>query len=412
MVNSQIRIQMFDGDLSVADKRTALRPVQPNERILALDVLRGFAMLGVLLAYALWSLGSPPGRTYSQADRIVDWVATVLIDSKAYTTLAILFGLGFSIQLARASDRGLSVVPFYLRRLLALIGIGLVHALLLRNGDILVPYATIGFILPLLRKASNRALLICGLIGLFFPDISYIVWGMSGIPFPRRPNTEGMSHISSNLVWVRYWYSTAITLWPASIPMFLFGMYLGRRRFFENPHEHRRLLWGVLIGGLILGVAGGAGIEFMIRAWAKSRPPVWMFFLATLLKNVHAWGFAAFYSSSLVLLLQRQRWQRFLAPLSAVGRMALTNYLLQSILLVPLCMAFSLFDRVTPVMGLLLAIAVAMIQVPLSNWWLTRFRFGPAEWLWRSITYGQAQKMRDEKYVSNQFAARIVGERV
>jgi len=296
--------------------------------------------------------------------------------------------------------------------LLALIAIGLVHALLLRNGDILVPYATIGFLLPLLRKASNRPLLVCGLIGLFFPEIVRIVWGMSGIPFPRRPNTEGMSHLSSNFVWVRYWYSIAIALWPASIPMFLFGMYLGRRRFFENLSAHRRLLWGVLIGGLILGVAGDAGIEFMIRAWAKSRPPVWMLSLATLLKSLHAWGFAAFYSSTLLLLLQRESWQRFLAPLGAVGRMALTNYLLQSMLLVPLCIAIELFDLGTPVMGLLLDIAVAMIQVPLSNWWLSRFRFGPAEWLWRSMTYGQAQKMRDERSVSSQFPARVAGESV
>ena len=412
MVNSQIRIQMFDGDLSIEDKRASLRPVEPGERILALDILRGFAMLGVLLAYALWCLGNPPEQTYSQADRIVDWAAIVLIDTKAYTTLAILFGIGFSIQLARASDRGVSVVPFYLRRLLALIAIGLVHALLLRNGDILVPYATMGFLLPFLRKASNRALLVCGLMGLFFPEIVHIVWRMSGIPFPRRPNTEGMSHLSSNFVWVRYWYSTAITLWPASIPMFLFGMYLGRRRFFENLSAHRRLLFGVLIGGLILGVSGFAGIEFLIRAWAKSRPPVWMFFLPMLLKSLHAWGFAAFYSSSLLLLLQRESWQRFFAPLGAVGRMALTNYLLQSMFLVPLCIAFELFDRVTPVMALLLAIAVAMIQLPFSNWWLSRFRFGPAEWLWRSMTYGQVQKMRDERSVSKQFAARVAGTSV
>jgi len=184
-------------------------------------------------------------------------------------------------------------------------------------------------------------------------------------------------------------------------------MYLGRRRFFEDLRPHRRLLFGALIGGLILGVAGDAGIEFLIRAWAKSRPPIWMFFLPTLLKSLHAWGFAAFYSSSLLLLLQRQSWQRFLSPLGAVGRMALTNYLLQSMLLIPLCIAFDLFDRVTPVMGLLLAIAVSIIQVPLSSWWLTRFRFGPAEWLWRSMTYGRAQKMREERSVSNQFAASV-----
>ena len=89
--------------------------------------------------------------------------------------------------------------------------------------------------------------------------------------------------------------------------------------------------------------------------------------------------------------------------------MALTNYLLQSMLLIPLCIAFDLFDRVTPLMGLLLAIAVAIIQVPLSGWWLKRFRFGPAEWLWRSMAYGQTQKMHDEN-ISNQFTPQVARE--
>jgi len=412
MLTSQTQIQLLDGDLSIKDTRASLRPVQPGERIFALDVLRGFAMLGVLLAFAMWNLGSPPEQTYSQADRIIEWAATVFVDTKAYTTLAILFGLGFSIQFTRALDRGVNVVPTYLRRLLALIAIGIVHALLLRNGDILVPYATIGFLLLLLRNRSNGVLLVCGLIALFFPEIARIVWAMTGIPFPRRPETGGMSYLSSNFLWVRYWYSIAITYWPASLPMFLFGMYLGRRRFFENLSTHRKLLWVVLIGGLIVGVSALAGMSFLIRAWAKSRPPVWMFFIPTLLKSLHSWGLAAFYGSSLMLLLQRRSCQRFLAPLSAGGRMALTNYLLQSMLLIPLCIAFDLFDRVTPLMGLLFAGAVAIIQVPLSGWWLKRFRFGPAEWLWRSMTYGQIQKMRDERYISNQFMAREAGESV
>ncbi len=90
MRNPQIRIQLLDGDLSIKDMRASLRPVQPGERIFALDVLRGFAMLGVLLAFAIWNLGNPPEQTYSRVDRIIEWAATVFVDTKAYTTLAIL----------------------------------------------------------------------------------------------------------------------------------------------------------------------------------------------------------------------------------------------------------------------------------------------------------------------------------
>src|SRR5512144_308622 len=99
---------MLDRNLSKEKTATALAPVQPTERILALDVVRGCALFGVLLAYALWNLGSPPAETYSQVDRILDRGLTVLIDNKCYTLLATLFGLGFSMQLARAEARGTS----------------------------------------------------------------------------------------------------------------------------------------------------------------------------------------------------------------------------------------------------------------------------------------------------------------
>src|ERR1044071_8473829 len=141
---------MLDNNLSiqnlVPNAATPLRPVTASERILALDVLRGFALLGVLLAYTIWNLGNPPEETYGQTDRILNRVLTALVDTKAYTLFAFLFGLGFSIQLTRAVARGVSIVRVYYRRLLALLLIGLAHALLLRNGDLLVPYAVIVFI--------------------------------------------------------------------------------------------------------------------------------------------------------------------------------------------------------------------------------------------------------------------------
>jgi uncharacterized protein len=112
-------------------------------------------------------------------------VLTVLIDTKAYTLLAFLFGLGFSIQLTRAEACGLSLVPVYGRRLLALLLIGLAHALLLRNNDILVPYAMMGFLLLLFRNASSTTLAVGALGGLLYPYLARGVWGLTGIPFQR-----------------------------------------------------------------------------------------------------------------------------------------------------------------------------------------------------------------------------------
>jgi uncharacterized protein len=376
-------------------QRTAslLQPVQPNERIAALDVIRGFALFGVLLAYTLWNLGNPPENTYSQTDRVLNRVLTALVDTKAYTLLATLFGLGFSIQLCRAEARGMNNVPVYCRRLLALFLIGLTHALLLRNGDILVPYATMGFVLLPFRNASNRTLLIAALIGLLFPYLAQSVWLLSGIPYPQRPETEGMSYLAGNFAWVRYWYTTGITFWPASLPMFLFGLYLGRQRFLENTGAHRKGLWGVLITGLFTAGIALAGTEFLNRTGAKLQSNfVWI--VSGLIWSVQAWALAAFYAATLLLLMQKPDWQKLLAPIGTVGRMALTNYLLQATLIVPLCITFHLFDKVTPTIGLLLALGVWMLQVPASVWWLKRFQFGPAEWLWRRLTYGRAQPMR------------------
>jgi uncharacterized protein len=373
--------------------RSPLQPVAPDERIAALDIVRGFALGGVLLAYTLWNLGSPPASSYSNLDRLLDQVLTLLIDTKSYTLFAFLFGLGFSIQLTRAEARGVSLVPVYCRRLLALLLIGLAHALLLRNGDILVPYAVMGFLLLLFRNTSNMTLAIGALGGLLYPYLARGVWEWTGLPFPLRPETEGLSYLAENFAWVRYWYATALASWPASLPMFLCGLYVGRRRYFENLAAHRSGLRRILVAGLGLGVLAYAGRELLLL---NSAPSFVQRLTLGLLWSAHAWGLAACYAAALLLLAQRSSWQQRLAPVGAVGRMALTNYLLQAALIVPVCIGFGLFDRVTPRLGVLLALAVWSVQLPASVWWLRRFRFGPAEWVWRSLTYGRWQPLRKE----------------
>ena len=390
-MKAMMRLKKSFGDLSIQDAAPPLQPVQPGERIAALDVVRGFALFGVLLAYTLWNLGSPPEDTYSNADRILNWVLSALVDTKFYTLFAFLFGLGFSIQLARAEARGVSIVPVYCRRLLALLLIGLAHALLLRNGDILVPYAVMGFILLFFRNASNKVLAVGAIFGLVFPDLARSAWDITGMPFPQRPEAAGLSYLAENYAWVRYWYSTAIVTWPASLPMFLFGLYMGRRRCFENIAAHRKGLWWAFVLGLGISV-----LAYLSRELLLTNPMAFFgrSLALRLLWSVHAWGLAAFYASFLLLLLQRRPWQQWLAPLSAAGRMALTNYIMQAVIIIPVCIGFNLFDRVTPSIGVLLALAVWSVQVPVSAWWLRHFRFGPMEWIWRSLTYGRPQPIR------------------
>lgn len=378
------------------------RPVTPNERIDSLDVLRGIAILGVLVAYTVWNLGGPPPETYGTTDRVLSFVLGTFLNTKAYTLLAFLFGLGFSIQLSRAKERGADIVALYLRRLIALMLIGFFHALLLRNGDILVPYAAVGFVLLLFRNASNRVLVIGAIAGAALPFFARWVWEMSGAPFPTRPETVGMGHIASNLAWVKYWYATAITVWPEILPMFLCGLYVGRKRIMENLSAHRKKLRRVMIAGFIIGAVVYAGRLALISfvEWPSSQVhPISM--LLRFSWSVHAWGFAASYAGAILLLMQKRRIRQLAKPLAAVGRMSLTNYLSQAVIIVPICIAFDLYDKVTPSGGLLLALGVALFQIPMSVIWLRFFRFGPAEWLWRSITYKEFQRMVRDSAVSS-----------
>jgi uncharacterized protein len=352
------------------------------------------AILGVLVAYTVWNLGGPPLDTYSTAEKLLNFVLATLVDTKAYTLLAFLFGLGFAIQLARAKE---DIIPLFIRRLIALMAIGIIHSLLLRNGDILVPYATMGFVLLLFRNASGSVLLTGAFAFAALPFIARSLWELSGVPFPTRPETGGMSHIGANLAWAKYWYSTAITLWPEIVPMFLFGFYLGRKRVMENLSAHRRTLLRIMIAGLVGGVIVYIGRLVIIGSTESPASAVHP--LNILLRfswNVHAWGFAAFYAAGILLLMQGARMQVLSKPLAAVGKMSLTNYLLQSLIIVPVCIAFDLFDKVTPGFGLLLALGVALFQIPMNVLWLRRFRFGPAEWLCRSIAYKRFQPMRRE----------------
>ena len=373
---------------------TALEPVLPGERIVELDVVRGFALFGVLLAYTVWNLGGPPEDTYVAADHVVNRVMLLAVDSKAFSLFTFLFGLGFSIQLARAQARGTNVAPVFRRRLAVLLGIGLVHAVLLRNGDVLVPYAVLGLALLAARNASSRTLVLLAVASFLYPYLARAAWQAAGLPLVERPDTEGMGHLEGNFLWLRHWYANAVFNWPGMLPLFFFGLYFGRRPLRDSLGRPARELRRILLAALVITALAFAARQMLTAAWTGVPPGLAQRIALGFLWDVHAWSLAAAYAVSLVRLLRRPRGRRALAPLGAVGRMALTNYVLQAALIVPVCIAFGLFDRVTPTLGLLLGLAVWVIQVPASVWWLQRFRFGPLEWIWRSLTYGNAQPMR------------------
>jgi uncharacterized protein len=180
--------------------------------------------------------------------------------------------------------------------------------------------------------------------------------------------------------------------------MFLLGLYAGRRRIFENMHAHlpfiRKLLWWGLGVGLV-----GISVHLIVTRVLPDPPPLPYFAarVARLFRIVGLPAFSLFYASAIVLLVQRGTWKRLLAPLGAVGRMPLTNYLLHTLIHVGIfcgSVGLGLYAKISPAATVGVTLLMYASMILLSVWWMKRFRFGPAEWLWRTLTYGKLQPMR------------------
>lgn len=419
---------------SAAAPPTLLTPVSAHERIATLDILRGFALFGILLVNMEF-FGTPVYRVVtdvelwtSAIDRAAEIAIVFFAEGKFYSLFSFLFGLGFSIQMLRAESRGARIAPLYARRLAILLGIGIVHAFLLWMGDILITYALLGFLLLLFRKRSPRALLIWAAALLLIPvilngaivgllalgraqpevardiekqfaedDAHYRAQFDASMAAYRSPNYGDIfRQRAADVAWL---YSPEVLIFGREMPnilaMFLLGLYAGRRGIFHRTAEHLPFIQKVQRWGFILGFIGTAGYTLGTELSNPSQPSV-MSFLATAFFAFGGPALSLFYASTLTLLVQQSRWREQLAPLGAMGRMALTNYLLQSIICTTIFYGYGLgfFGRIGPAMGIALTIVIYGIQIPLSVWWLSQFKMGPAEWLWRTLTYGKPQPMR------------------
>jgi uncharacterized protein len=363
----------------------AVRPTSTSERIDALDAMRGMAILGVLLAYTMWSLGNTPEETWTGTDRAIAWGVGVFVDNKFLSMFAFLFGMGVTQQWRRWEDAGLNPVPYHLRRMGFLLGIGFLHATLLRNGDILMPYALLGLALLAFRKASNRTIAIA--IPIFFLA-PYVIDGaleLLHLSWPPRPGAISGGYLIENVTWLRYWYETNPFLGFSKILcLMLLGVLAGRARTVEVFSRDRSLAIGALAVALPLavltwllhhGIAGLGG-----ASWLKSKAVQASF-------EISSYALAATYISGLLVLLQSARVTRALWPLRAVGRMAFTNYLSQATIIVPLCLLLGWFDKVSPRGGLALAAALGALQLFFATWWLRSHAAGPFERIWRRFTY-------------------------
>ncbi len=390
-----------------------MAPVAAGERIEIIDVLRGAALFGILAAN-MRALGAP-WRLYDNlhllfpgfADRFVQGLIDVFISGKFLTLFSFLFGLGFAVQMTRAEARGARVRSFYPRRLLVLLAIGIVHGALLFWGDILVAYALVGFLLLAFRKRQPSTVLRWAiglpLVFTILGSLAFIVLQLISLP-PDNPEEElaevtrlvrafnegGLFDVVAEnfLSWVSFVPKNLSVLFL--LPAFLFGLWAWRRGVPQDLRTHAgalRRTWRLALPvGLALNAFAVA--EEILRAGSRPRPPDLLVFAAGMSRFYGTYVLALGYAAGLALLAQQDRWRRRLAPAAAVGRMALTNYLMQSLVCVALFTTTDLYGKVGPALLLIPTIVVYAGQVWFSNWWLRRFRYGPMEWLWRSLTYG------------------------
>jgi len=412
------------------EARAPLAPVATPERIAEMDVLRGFALLGILLMNAEFFFRPLQGiylgldRTLAGADVAAAWLVMTLVQGKFYTLFSMLFGMGFAIQMERAGRREAKFGGTYSRRLLALLAFGLVHGLLIWAGDILVPYAVVGFALLLFRRTpvSRLPKWAAGLLIVPLLLMSLFVAGaeLAGSNEVAREqlarsqaeseakiveqaaravevySSGGFAEITGQravdvLQQLRFLPMFGITL----LGLFLLGAWFVRSGTMPRASEHlprfRRMLGVGLGAGLPLAVAAmalGYG-EGLLRISVRA-------YVASVAMTIAALLLSFGYLAAVVLLVQRPGWRSRLAPLAAAGRMALTNYILQSVVMTAISYSWGLglFGRVSRAWQIPLAFAVWGGNLVLSSWWLGRYRFGPLEWLWRTITYLAPQPMR------------------
>ncbi|HEX2541890.1 MAG TPA: DUF418 domain-containing protein [Caldimonas sp.] len=396
-------------------------PVPAGERIVALDVLRGLALLGIFImnmpAFS-HSLFTPPATDLGAVDRIVHGLREALFAGKFNLLFGLLFGIGFTLQMRRmgvatapagapaaapAAGRALSL---HARRLAALLAIGAVHAVLLWPGDVLVIYAVLGFSLLALRGASDRTVLWLLALCLLYPAGSEILRALlfsfetetiaafeyqdfelsNAVAFGHGSFLDAVRETARIFAWS---YTSPLGLY--SIVAFyvqmatgiLAGFLIGRRGWVEQLARgggdlrrwQRVLLAVVVVGASIELVTGGSAS-----------------IVGLLARTIERAALAGFYAVTVLRLMRSPEARRWLLPFAAAGRMPLSNYLLQTLLASAVFYGWGLglWGRVGPAFETALAVLLFLaVQLPLSAGWLARFRYGPIEYLWRLLTYGR-----------------------
>ena len=410
--------------------KTISSPVSAQDRIILLDVLRGMAIFGILMVNMQLFI-KPMSHMllgYQESAPLADRLSTLFIkfffEGKFYVIFSLLFGYGAYLFMHKSTPEGLSILPVYRRRMFFLLMFGILHVVLLWPGDILVFYALFGFLLLAFRKVSDHGLLKWAvwlmIIPALFSTIAALLMALAlRVPeaaqaleanFEESANAmraiveeASMAYSQGSfreMVRMRlYEYQVLLPgvlfFYPVVLAMFLLGHLAARKGLMRDPAAQlpffrKAAAWGA-------GVGFPFALMYALTYLKASSTRMDIFQVLNLLSMAFGGFFLGlFYVSAVVIQVSKGNLRLFSKWLAPVGRMALTNYLMHSIICTTLFYnyGFGLMDQVNNFHGILITLMIYALQIPFSYYWLKSFHFGPFEWLWRSLTYGKIQAFR------------------
>jgi uncharacterized protein len=402
-------------------------PVSARERILTLDVIRGFALLGIFIMnmpYFNTSFFAGADGTHlwpAWWDRTAETARDVLFSGKFNSMFSMLFAIGFTIQLGRLEQRDPSnAKAIYLRRIFWLLVFGIVHATVFWTGDVLHIYALFGVALLILRRAPDKLLWALFVACLVYPAVvgAYRLATTTPEEVQQFVATAQAWETSNNAAYGGGSFVAAVRehtremifvytdpraflgilgFYVQIFSTMVIGLMLGRRNFFQNSGAYLPLVKRVQWWALGVGALTGAIFGYYLATVENPATPTPFGVLVGVAYYICRVCIMAFYVATLIRAVHNDVWRRRLAPMATAGRMPLTNYLLQTLMATFIFYGWGLglWGEVGPAWDLALAVGIFfLIQVPLSRLWLQRFAMGPMEYLWRVLTYGRAPLRR------------------
>ena len=393
------------------ENKKLVQPTTKERRIDLLDVYRGFSLLGIFVVNIVIMNSTFLNQDQflqqftSDIDRISERILQLFFYTKFFPIFSLLFGLGISMQALRLKAKGKLSLSFFTRRMFILFLIGIFHILFIWSGDVLNLYALLGLLVTFLIPLSNRLILVLSSFFLLFPFYDEVLlfvletFNYDPGSFLNTYDGERVNQVISQgsyaegikLRVLEYLNNVPMLfgfLAPIALSMFLLGLYLGKNEIYKNLEAFicrigKPMIFLAVLTNLYRVVFLFLLPEYEIYSNEVFRP----FFIKAMVVSDVVMG--VFYLWLTGWLWYNSKLKSWLKPLRHAGRMALTNYIMQSVigLFMFSSVGFSLYETMSPFQTLVIAIGIFFIQVICSKLWLSYFRFGPLEWLWRCLTY-------------------------